>query len=142
MPVVADYTAALIGALRTRILAVPGIPTQRAWENVNFTPTNGTSYLEDAWLGGTEQVAEVGTDVPLQRGRFLYQIRLVVPVGTGIHEVFRLADKIADALRASSLTIAGSPHPGRVVSVRKGPRLPEAVNWYSLPISISVDMDF
>lgn len=141
MPVVADYTAALVGALRTRLMTVTGIPTDRAWENVDFTPTNGTPYLEDFWLGGSEQAAEVGA-TPLQRGRFLYQIKLVVPVGTGIHDVFRLADKIADAMRATGLTIAGSPHPGRVVSVRKGPRLPEAANWYSLPISISVDMDF
>lgn len=141
MPVVADHTAALLGALRARLTGVSGLPSSRAWENVTFTPVVGQAYVGDAWLGGPEQAAEVGPG-PLIRGRYLYQVTVFWPASSGVHDALKLADKIADAMRSSSLTIAGSPHPARVSGVKVGPRIQDAANWYSLPISVSVDMDF
>jgi hypothetical protein len=137
---VTNHTAALLGALRTCLIAVPGLPASRAWENVTYIPTTDVPYVEDSWLGGPEEAAALGNE--LFRGTYLYQISLVWPINVGVHEPLKMADKIADAMRGTMLTIAGSGHPGRVVGMRVGPRIQSMANWYTLPITVSILMDF
>jgi len=128
---------ALLTALRTRLLTVSGLPP-RAWENVNFVPEIGDAYVTDRWLGGSAQAAEVG-DRPLRRGRYLYQINVVSPNNRGMDEIMALADDIASVFQ-DPMDVGGVP--ARPVSVRVGPPLVESSNWYSFPISVSVDYDF
>jgi hypothetical protein len=138
----ATPTTSLITAARTRLLTVPGLPALRAWENIEFIPPSPPAmYIEDHILGGPEGSAALGDN--LYRGTYIYQITIVAPGETGVHPALTLADAIGKTFRTPpAITIAGSSHPARVVQVRIGPSVPRAPASWSVPVSLSLDMDF
>lgn len=140
MPV-ANPSILLIGALRTRLLTVSGLPAVRAWDNVLFEPTPGTPYVEDQFFSSTQRAAQLGPGTSLTRSRTLYQINLVYPEGQGVNAVLTLADKIAAAMRGTALPIAGNADPANVMDVRVGPRIRDN-QWITVPVTCTVDLDF
>jgi hypothetical protein len=42
-------------AFRNQLLTATGIPSSRAWENKDFTPVEGTAYLEESYVPASAQ---------------------------------------------------------------------------------------
>lgn len=70
-----------------------GLPTDIAWENINFTPTTGTSYLETHFIPTSRRPAVRGLN-PQQRYQGLFRIVVNVPESTGP----AIADDYVDTL--------------------------------------------
>jgi hypothetical protein len=89
---------ALRAALEGEIANVSGIPSSanRAWENVKFNPTPGTTWVRMTLLPGEQRPATAGlTPQVLYSG--LFQVDVFAPEGDGAAD----ADALADAIRSS-----------------------------------------
>ena len=84
-------------ALEQQLTTVVGIPgaTQRAWENVKFTPTTGAPWVRMTLQPGESRAAIRG-DAPVLEFIGMFQVDIFLPEGTGPNA----ADTLADAVRA------------------------------------------
>lgn len=88
-----DSTLALL-ALRARVLAVPGLPAGRAWDNVKFDPTSGQQYILERFIPATARKVTFPADGGQDEETGLYQIQLFGITGTGTRSIRELADDI------------------------------------------------
>ena len=65
-----------------------------AWQNVPFTPTTGTPYMDCYDLSGIPTVAGIGVTAPI-RHLGTYVIRIFYPLNKGTGQASRQADAIA-----------------------------------------------
>lgn len=104
------------GSASGRTLAV-GLPGNRSWENIKFTPEQGEPYVEEQFAPGGMSLDSLGTAGDITQD-LLYVLNIYVPQNTGI-----LADgKYATALlslfkpgtdiTAGSTTLFVMPNPG------------------------------
>lgn len=97
-------------ALRTRLLTLSQLPAARAWENVDFTPTEGADYVEENYVPGTAPVlrttmAQGGT----VEETGLYVVKWYTVAGAGI-------GTIDDGVTALLALFA----PGTVITISDG----------------------
>lgn len=96
-------------ALETRLGTITGFPaaTQRAWENVAFTPTPGTAWAKLVLVPDTQRPAARGPSPQIRYdGSFL--VVLHIPEGTGPGDIDDLADAVRDAFTVDDVLTAGS----------------------------------
>jgi len=64
-------------ALRNRLLTVSGLPStsNRAWENKEFTRTQGTAYIEEEYVPGPPALITVPADTGTLEHRGIYVVR-------------------------------------------------------------------
>jgi len=79
------------------------LPTQRAWENVDFTPTTGSPYVTEEYLPGAAQKITIGPFGEIE-ALPIYLPRIFVPSNTGRAAVSQYADAVL-ALFAPETTI-------------------------------------
>lgn len=118
-------------ALRTQLVAISGLPSARAWENKDFTPTAGTPYIADQYVPATHRLlttmAQGGSAV--ETG--LYVIQWFGLKGSGISAIRTGAAAILAAFAPGSsfATTAGdtirvrtdtAPVPGQILPLDKG----------------------
>lgn len=123
-------------ALEQQIATVSGIPStaNRAWENVKFVPTTGTSWVKMALVPVTSRPAVVGPAPQIRHdGSFLVTLHL--PEGTGSAG----ADALADAVRAAFTVDTGLTSGGTTVRFRYAERSVAVLDtpWYIVTVSIS-----
>lgn len=123
-------------ALEQQIANVSGIPSSsnRAWENVKFVPTTGTSWVRMALVPVTSRPAVMGPSPQIRHdGSFLVTAHL--PEGTGPAG----ADALADAIRAAFSVDTGLTSGGTTVRFRYAERSVAVLDtpWYIVTVSIS-----
>lgn len=90
----ADLESAIDGAMST-ILAENGYEV--AWPNSQFTPS-GKGYAKVDVIPATTWTASLQNKGVIYRG--IYQVMLIIPLGSGVRKVQNDAHAIAEALRA------------------------------------------
>lgn len=80
-------------ALRTKLLTMSGLPaaTQRAWENIDFSPTTGTTWVQEEYLPGPMFRVTTGTYGELE-ARPTYVVTFHGSQNTGMDTLGALAD--------------------------------------------------
>jgi hypothetical protein len=119
-------------AFVTRLQAFPSLPSV-AWENMNFTPVTGTTYIRPFLLPGEPAQAEIG---PLGQNwhNGIYQISIFAPAGQGTATAGTLRDSLIDHFKRGTL-LTYSDITVQVTKAFSGPTLQEA-DWIHISITI------
>lgn len=87
-------------ALETKLNSVSGVPSI-SWENLQFSPTTGQPYVKPRLLPTRREPAVRGLN-PQMYYQGVFRVECYVPEGNGPGAGDDLADKIIDALDATS----------------------------------------
>jgi hypothetical protein len=87
-------------AFDTKLSAIVGLPSI-AWENVDFKPTTGTSFIKPVLIPALRRPAVRGLN-PQQRYDGLYTITCYTPENVGPGVADDLADTILEAFEATT----------------------------------------
>lgn len=124
---------------RTKLVSVPGIPGagNRAWENINFAPTEGTPWIRETLIPGDERLS--ANDEVEATG--FCQIDYFVPIGSGTFAAQNVADAIKNAFKPATV-LGGLVRIQRsvVLSGRRGVSdlkdESSSSPWYQVPVQI------
>ena len=121
-------------ALESEVANVPGIPAQRAWENVRFEPTTGTPWVRMTLLPGSTRPAYLGAD-PENRHDGLFQVDIFWPENQGPASADTLADNVRSRYKVSNTLTAGTTN----VRFNWSERLPARMDgpWYVVSVRAS-----
>jgi hypothetical protein len=123
-------------ALETQLLTVTGLPAsaQRAWENVRFEPTTGTTWVQATVLPAESRPAVMGGD-PQQLYTGLFQVDIFTPEGEGPAEAETLADNVRLAFAVDDVFTSGSVN----VRFRYSERIPapHSPPWYRARVNVA-----
>lgn len=121
----------------TRTLTV-GLPANRAWENLDLTPTVGEPYVQEQYLPGPMSQVTVGPYGELELLP-LYVLSIYVVAKTGMLAPAAYADALLNLFTPrTELTLAS----GDVVRVRgdvspyRGQLIQDESGWATLPVTI------
>lgn len=119
-------------ALETKLAAVSGVPSI-GWENLQFSPTTGQSYVQPRLLPTRREPAVMGTN-PQMYYQGVFRVVCYVPEGNGPSAGDDLADKIIDAFEAATDVSYG----GTTVSIRYAERESADIDgpFYMIPVNI------
>ena len=123
-------------ALETAVSSVSGIPSadNRAWENVDFKPTTGTTWVRSTLLPGEQRPAVRGPNPQIEY-RGLFRIDIFAPKDEGAGD----ADTLADNIRVQFPPGSDFTNNGKTVRIRWSERGVADVDppWYRVPVTIS-----
>lgn len=123
-------------ALESEIANVTNIPSasNRAWENVSFSPNTGTTWVRMTLIPGEQRPAHLGTN-PQIRYQGLFRIDIFVPEGDGAASADALADNIRDHFNVTDDFSSG----GDTVRIRYSERGQGRSDppWYTVPVTVS-----
>lgn len=74
-----------------------------AWDNVHFTPTDGTPWIRVSIQGSLSDFVSLGGASVKKRCLGIVFVQVFVPEGTGTQRADEIVDAIADALEARQL---------------------------------------
>ena len=119
-------------ALETNLASVTDVPSI-GWENVQFSPTTGSSYLKPRLLPTRREPAVRGTN-PQMFYQGIYRVECYVPEDQGPAAGDELADKIIDAFEAAT----DVSYSGTIVSIRYAEREMAEIDgpFYMIPVNI------
>ncbi len=87
-------------ALETQLSQVASLP-EVAYQNVPYTPTTGTSYIEVTYLPTSRRPAVRGLN-PQQRYEGVFAINCYAPEGNGPAVAETIAENVANAFEATT----------------------------------------
>ena len=121
-----DIAAALDGHLEDMVGSPPV-----SWQNVEFTPTIGTTYIRPTLMPGDSVPETFDDDMNIG----VYQIDIFVEAGASKVALYEMADTLADRFKVDTqLTYNGVTVQIKTVSQKA------AINnddgWYQMPIEI------
>ena len=119
-------------ALETKLNSVSGVPSI-SWENLQFSPTTGQSYVKPRLLPTRREPAVRGLN-PQMYYQGVFRVECYVPEGNGPAAGDDLADKIIDAFEAATDVSYG----GTIVSIRYAERESAEIDgpFYMIPVNI------
>lgn len=118
--------------LETTLSNVSGIP-DIAWENVQYSPTTGSSFVRPQMMPTIREPAVRGLN-PQQYYQGLFRVTCFVPDNAGPRAADDLADKVIDAFEATTdLTVSGTTVSIRYAEREAGQSMD---NWYMVPVNI------
>lgn len=95
-----------------------GLPADQAWENMDFTPTTGSPWIEENYLPGPMEQITLGPYGELQADP-IYVVKVYVPIGVKIGAPRAYADALLTLFAPrTAITVAGHTC---VVRTRPGP---------------------
>lgn len=120
-------------AMEAEIANVVGVPaaTQRAWENVVFTPTTGTTWIRTSIVPFQSRPAVRGPTPQIKHGGIL-TIDIFTPEGNGSAEAEALADAVRSRYNVDSKLTSGSATV-RFWYSERGQGLADSP-WYHVPV--------
>jgi hypothetical protein len=119
-------------ALDKHLSEMAGLPDV-AWENKDYEPTQGTSYLRPTILPAETFQASLGTNGQDEHTG-IYQVDVMVEAGKGKKAGYALADLVADQFaRGTDLVYSGV-----TVTIRQTSRQTGATDngWFVVPVEI------
>lgn len=119
-------------ALETKLNAVSGVPSI-GWENLQFSPTTGQSYVKPRLLPTSRVPAVMGPN-PQMYYQGIFRVDCYVPKDKGPAAGDDLADKIIDAFEAATDVTYNST----IVSIRYAERESADIDgpFYMIPVNI------
>jgi len=122
-------------ALEESVANISGIPAaaQRAWDNVRFEPTVGTTWVKMTLIPLNDRPATRG-DTPQYRTDGFFQISIFTPEGQGAGEAEALAETISDSYTVSDVLTKNSTSV-RFEFAEIGQGMTESP-WYMVPVTI------
>lgn len=124
-----DYRAVRQG-LRAILLAVPGLPTARAWENRAFTPPNPPErWVRETLLFSSERLMATNT----LEASGVMQYSLFEPAGVGTESV----EDFGRTVRAAFKPTTTVPAVGLIVDRAECITGMQEPQWYHVPIRIT-----
>lgn len=122
-------------ALRARLLTTPDLPTDRAWENVRYEPTEGRAYLREKLLPNGSTPQTIGDFIRV-RHDVLYQVDLLFPLDKGAKAAETLADTLLQLIFYPGLVVSAN---GQTVTIKAAQRAAslQRDTWYQVPVTIS-----
>lgn len=112
---------------------------EKAYPNVQYTPTAETNYLQMSFIPVDTVQAELGT-TGNNRNTGICQIDVVFYGQTGFGDAFNEADSVAEHFKRGT-RLVNSPIEVVLESVTLGPPINEDGGWFRLPISINYRSD-
>lgn len=119
-----------------------GLPASRSWENVEFTPTTGTPYVEEQYVPGPTALEAFGPNGMIV-ARPMYVLHVYVKSNTGISGDGKYADKLITLFApGTAITLAS----GDDFSVRadagpyRGQRTNPATGWSMVPVNVPLEV--
>jgi hypothetical protein len=129
----ADISREIRAALETQLAQITDVPVI-AYENVPYTPTTGTPYLQVTYLPVTRRPAVRGLS-PQQRYDVLFSINCYAPEGNGPSAADTMAKNVLEAFEATtSITLNGV-----TVRINYAERQQGILDspWFFVPVNIS-----
>jgi hypothetical protein len=83
-------------ALRQVLIAISGLPTEQAWENLPYTPKANTPYVRETLIITSEAPASLGPPTLIEMAGEV-QFDLMYPLGSKTFDAGTAADKIKKA---------------------------------------------
>lgn len=122
-------------ALEVKLSSVSSLPSV-AWENLQFSPTTGQSFVRPRLLPTRREPAVRGLN-PQMYYQGVFRVECYVPEGNGPSAADDLSDKIIEAFEATTDVSQG----GTIVSIRYAEReqgeldspffmVPVNIGWY------------
>ena len=123
------------GALQQRAILATGFPAsnQRAFDGVEFNPTNGTAWARLSFLPQTSRAFSVSGAVKEHRG--LFQVSLFYPAGTGTNT----GETAADAVKAQFTPGLRLQQGGETIVIDYAELAPsiQEPDWISFPVTVA-----
>lgn len=124
-----DYST-IRKSMRAVLLAVPGIPTTRSWENQTFTPPNPpVRWLRETLLPASERLIAEN----LIEARGIMQYSLFTPAREGTEAT----EDIAKAIRAAFKPTTPVPAATLIVDRAECGTGMQEPDWYHVPVRIT-----
>lgn len=119
-------------ALEVKLSAITDVPTV-GWENTQFSPTTGQSYLKPRLIPTRREPAVRGTN-PQMYYQGIFRVECYVPEGNGPSAGDDLADKIMEAFDATT----DVSQAGTILSIRYAEREQAEIDgpFYMIPVNI------
>ena len=124
-------------ALETKLSNIAGIPTV-AYENVSFSPTTGTPYINLRFVPVLRQPAVRGLN-PQQLYNGFLNVYCYAPEGNGPRAAEDIAEKVLDAFEATTdISYTNPQNETIIVSIEYAERGMGVLDspWYSIPVDI------
>lgn len=123
-------------ALESQVSSVSGIPSaaNRAWQNVRFEPTTGTTWVRMTLNPSRRRPQDV-TATGLQRYDGLFLVDVFAPEANGPAAAETLADAVVDSFEAGTVLSSG----GQTIEIEWAEISTSAVAdspWFQVPITI------
>lgn len=125
-------------ALRNRLLAVSGLPTARAFENVDFKPTSGTEYVAESFVPAANVVGTIGPNA-LARVSGLYQVHWYAIENTDVAALYASADTVLAQFSARTAITLST---GELLRINDNPApwvgeaIPDGLGWCRVTVTI------
>jgi hypothetical protein len=107
--------------LALRLRAKPALPTARAYENVEFTPTPGVEYVEEDFVPATSELRSATASQGTVQDEGLYVIRWFGVAGTGTTGVGAMSQSITALLARFAPGSSITASDGTVVRIKERP---------------------
>jgi hypothetical protein len=123
-------------ALENKLANTASLPSGIAYENVSFSPTTGTSYLQTFFIPTSRRPAVRGLN-PQQRYQGIFSVNVYTPEGNGPAVADSLANTILETFEATT-KISYSGDETITVSIDYAERQQGFLDapWYYVPINI------
>jgi len=123
-------------ALENKLANTSNLPSGIAYENVSFSPTTGTSYLQTFFIPTSRRPAVRGLN-PQQRYQGIFSVNVYTPEGNGPTVADSLANTILETCEATT-KISYSGDETITVSIDYAERQQGFLDapWYYVPINI------
>ena len=120
--------------LRKTLITVPGLPADRAWENVSFDPAGVSAYVEEHYMPATQAVRTLPQPGGVVDEYAVYQISLRYPLNQGTDAADVMTGAIMATFRpGTSIIENGSTTKVRRVEAAQGRR--DGAFWH-VPVSV------
>jgi len=108
-----------------------------AYENVAYSPTTGTSFLQPSFIPTIRRPSVMGTNPP-QRYQGLFRVRCHAAEGTGPNAAESLADSVIEAFEATTDISYNTGSETLLVSIDYADRGAGLLDtpWYIVPVNI------
>jgi len=123
-------------ALENKLANTASLPSDIAYENVSFSPTTGTDYLQTFFIPTSRRPAVRGLN-PQQRYQGIFSVNVYTPEGNGPATADSLANTILEAFEATT-KISYTGDETITVSIDYAERQQGFLDapWYYVPVSI------
>jgi len=123
-------------ALENKLATTSNLPLGIAYENVSFSPTTGTDYLQTFFIPTSRRPAVRGLN-PQQRYQGIFSVNIYTPEGNGPAAADALANTVLEAFEATT-KISYSGDETITVSIDYAERQQGFLDapWYYVPINI------
>lgn len=114
-----------------------GSTTDISWDNVEYEPSEDSSWVEFTILDGESNQVSLG-DSPLHRNVGVININIYAPLDTGTGSARALADQAATIFRSVQFSniLCRSPSITRIGNVKR-----ESGSWYQYNVTVPFQKD-